>query len=472
MRSQTVRRPWAFHDRPFCFIGVVRLLAWISVAHCLVVTTLAEDEVELLSGIRVQGKIIERTEQSIKIQVTVESRQLIRSYPLNRVRAVIREGQRQVLTPQTADLSKTGPGVNSEGALSPSLSAGSEILQRTAAAVESLIQKMGRTAPDWFDATPLEYPETLNLTWPEPTPIIWNYTRNVDHYIWDIINTNPKRYPSGVRLMHHMLQVNQTSEGTRARVMDQLGRMYFEFFRDYARAAFWWRQANVEKSPKFSQSPSPAHLAECYWRLGSRSMAMDLLNHVRLTPAVVKAWGDLKEKEKALRLCDEGLRNGFLPSQTYLLAGDVCRTVRDFSQAAEFYRKVLEVSVEGTPARVEQIRRDQDRSRATLEVIRLFDTLDVSRIADGPYAGKSLGYSGNVEVEAVVKAGRIESLNVAHHSDRQYYHAIEETTRRILARQTVSGVDAISGATITSEAVIRASAKALAEGMSTNAAQK
>jgi uncharacterized protein with FMN-binding domain len=265
-----------------------------------------------------------------------------------------------------------------------------------------------------------------------------------------------------------VLAVNQDKESARLRAMNELGRMYFEFFRDYPRAAFWWREAGVERNPRFTQSSSPARLAECYWRMGSRSMAVELLGRLPLTLAVIKLWGDLKETEKALRLCEQGLEQGFLPSQTYLLAGDVCRTARDFNRAAEFYRKVLQAGPAGPQAK--EIERDQERARETLEVIRLFDTLDISRVPDGSYPGKSLGYSGNVEVEAVVKAGRLESLRVVHHSDRQYYHAIEETIRRILARQTVNGIDAISGATVTSEAVIRASAKALAEGTSTHRA--
>ena len=318
----------------------------------------------------------------------------------------------------------------------------------------------------------MEYPDTLDLSWPEPAPVIWNYTRNVDHYIWDIINTNARRYRGGVRLMHHLLVVNQQNEGTRARVMNELGRMYFEFFRDYARAAFWWRQAKVDQNPNFNQTPNAARLAECYWRLGDRSLAVESLRRLPLTAGVIKTWGDLKETGTALRLCEEGLKRGLPPNQVHLLAGDACRAARDFDKAAEFYRKVMEVPAQGSPAQLEQIKRDQDRAQATLEVIRLFDTLDVSRIPDGTYAGKSLGYSGVLEVEAVVKGRRIEAINVTYNPDRQYFHAVDETIRRILLKQTVNGVDAISGATVTSEAVIRASAKALAEGMSANAVHK
>lgn len=441
--------------------GLCSWLLWLFLAGA---TAWADDEVELLSGTRLTGKIFERTEQSIKIQVTVDNRPLIRTFPASRVRAVTQNGQRQVLTLIGADSAKPIPGGGPT--VSSALTASSEMVQRTPEAIDALLEQMGRTPPDWFDATPLEYPETLDLAWPEPTPIVWNYTRNVDHYIWDIINSNPNRYRNGVRFMHHLLVVNQKNEATRARIMNELGRMYFEFFRDYARAGFWWRQAKVDRNPKFSQTPSAARLAECYWRLGNRGLAVALLERLPLTLAVIKAWGELKETDKALHLCEEGLRRGFLPSQTYLLAGDVCRTARDFSKAAEFYGKVLSLPAQGKPQ--EQIKRDQERARESQEVMRLFDALDVSRIPDGTYPGKSLGYAGSVEVEVAVKAGRIKDIHVTQNPDRQYYRAVEDTIRRILNRQTVNGVDAVSGATFTSEAVIRASAKALAEGMNTN----
>lgn len=431
-----------------------RWLSWVFLSWLAATAALAADEIELLSGTRLEGKIIERTEQSIKIQLTVENRPLVRSYPLNRVRAITQNGRRQILASGDKD---------SPAAVASAAAPGTQ-------SMDSLIEQMGRTPPDWFDSTPLEYPETLDLSWPEPAPVIWNYTRNVDHFLWDIISSNPKRYRSGIRFMHHLLSVNQRNEGVRGRAMNELGRMYFEFFRDYARAAFWWRQAKVDQNPKFAQSPSPAHLAECYWRLGSRSSATQLLERLPLTPAVIKAWADLKETDKAIRLCEEGLKRGLPPSQIYLLAGDACRAARDFSKATEFYQKVL--SVPRPAPQGEEIKRDQERAQATLEVIRLFDTLDVSRIPDGAYPGKSLGYYGHVEVEAVVKSGRVVDIKVTYNPDRQYFHAVDESIRRILERQTVNGVDAISGATVTSEAVIRAAAKALSSGMSTNAAGK
>ena len=61
-------------------------------------------------------------------------------------------------------------------------------------------------------------------------------------------------------------------------------------------------------------------------------------------------------------------------------------------------------------------------------------------------------------------AGQLTAIHITSLSDKQYYHAVDATIHKILKRQTVQGIDAVSGATVTSEAVIRATAKALAQG--------
>jgi uncharacterized protein with FMN-binding domain len=70
-----------------------------------------------------------------------------------------------------------------------------------------------------------------------------------------------------------------------------------------------------------------------------------------------------------------------------------------------------------------------------------------------------------LHVAVSVKRARIESVNVTAHQEKQFYSAITDTTARILEKQGVKGVDMTSGATITAEAMVNATAKALASGM-------
>ena len=99
--------------------------------------------------------------------------------------------------------------------------------------------------------------------------------------------------------MHHLLAVNKGDPRVRARVVRSLGGMYFRFFQDYPRAAFWWRQAGVKAG-----DPDSVALAECYWRLGNKSMAMVLLKQRSLRPSMIKLWGDMGETDRALQLAE------------------------------------------------------------------------------------------------------------------------------------------------------------------------
>jgi uncharacterized protein with FMN-binding domain len=66
-----------------------------------------------------------------------------------------------------------------------------------------------------------------------------------------------------------------------------------------------------------------------------------------------------------------------------------------------------------------------------------------------------------VEVTVEVKAGKLDSVKVSDHHEKQYYSSIAEVPVRILSKQGIKGVDTTTGATLTSEAIINAAAKAL-----------
>jgi uncharacterized protein with FMN-binding domain len=68
-----------------------------------------------------------------------------------------------------------------------------------------------------------------------------------------------------------------------------------------------------------------------------------------------------------------------------------------------------------------------------------------------------------VQVSVKVKSKRIESVKVTQHKEKQYYSSMRDVPEQIIAKQGVKGVDATSRATITGNAIINATAKALAE---------
>jgi uncharacterized protein with FMN-binding domain len=304
----------------------------------------------------------------------------------------------------------------------------------------------------------LNYPKTLDLSWPQKPAGGWNNQKNMGQYIWDVINPNTTRWREGIRLMHHLLQYHKDDSTKLARVMDSLGRMYHDFEEDYARAAFWWRKAGRERS---WQGPPSVKLARCYWKLGSKQMAEQLLNQLPIYSTSIKLWADMGETSKALQLCNAYANSGF-PDIAYLYAGDACRILGKYREAIDYYERVLKVSATGRAKN--RIQRNQARARDNIEGIKVFDSLELSRIADGTYQGRSLGYAGDVNVQVVVQSGRIESVKVTSHKEKQFYSALSDTPRQIVAKQGLKGIDAVSGATITSEAIINATARALASG--------
>lgn len=438
-------RPWHFGsspDRRDLRLAIARSSVSFVVGIMLVAPSTAADMIEFLNGTKISGTIIKinKAERLITIDAAVAGRTFTKQYDYKIIHAVTYRGKRYEFNP----MPNNAPGSPSSRTL------------RSRAEVEKLVNDAGRTPPDWFDQTPVEYPKTLDLSWPQPAPKGWNNQKNIGQYIWDIINPNPGRWRSGVRLMHHLLAVHKDDPALQIRIMQSLGAMYFRFFQDYARAAFWWKNASVR-----SGTSDGIALAECYWRLGNKSMAEALLGSGRLYPGMVKLYGEMGNRQKALQVAEAYVRAGGDAQQVYLLAGDACRKAGDHRSAVQYYEKVLTTQ----NARNEDYdKRAKERARDSLEAIRLFDQFDLGQVAEGTYTASSPAYNGDLEVRVEVAANRIESVEVTRHSEKQFYSAITDTTAQIIEKQSVNGVDATSRATVTSVAIVNATAKALATG--------
>ena len=421
---------------------------------------------EFTSGAKLTGKVVARDDAFITLEVTMGDHTYSRKCPVDRIHAVTIGERREIINEKPAGSHTPPPTTTSPGpsATPPRTGAGSAMgpsatFQQTPTQIVATIDRLGRTQPDWWETVPLDYPRTLDLQWPMPPSGNWNSQRNVGQYVWDIINPNPNKWRGGVRFMHHMLSVHKDNPTVRVRAMKELGRMYHDLLQDYPRAAFWWRAAGVDKGDR---TRAGVQLAATYWKLGSKPMAMELLDRVPLQFASIKLLADMGETEQALRLAEANMR-GPAADLAYLYAGDACRIVGQHEQALKYYEGCLNVPAVGQAA--QRIQRNQQRARANIEAIRLFEMLDLRRVADGTYRGSGPGYAGQILVEVAVRAGRIDRVRVVSHKEKQFYSAISDTSRKIVEKQGVKGVDTTSGATITSEAIINATAKALTSGM-------
>jgi uncharacterized protein with FMN-binding domain len=402
------------------------------------------DTVELSTGAKATGKIKSYSGSKVIIELKVGTRTFQRTYPKSRVKAIIVNGKRiDMKSGATTSVSPAGR------------------TERSREEIIAEIEREGKTPPDWYEATPLNYPKTLDLAWPMPPPKGWNSSKNVGQFIWDRINPNANKWREGVKFMHHILSVTKDN-AVRQRAMRSLGAMYHNLLQDNARAAFWYRMSGLEN--QLSDAPQAGvFLADCYWKLGSKQMALEVLAKMKRKPYLaIKLLGDLGEPDAAISLGEAFAKSG-QASTSFLYAGDACRVAGRLEDAEKYYRRAI-AGIPAKEAGKPHRKRDKARAEASIAAIRFY-SLDPKKVRDGKYTSSSIGYEAPVKVEVVVKSGQIESVKVTQHREKQYYSSLTDTPRKILSRQGVAGIDATSSATITSEAIINATAKALASGL-------
>jgi uncharacterized protein with FMN-binding domain len=406
----------------------------------------AADLVEFLSGAKMDGVVTEirKDQKEFDFEAKVGARTVTRTYPFHKVHAVTFRGSRFVITPASATTpTKTD-------------AKGNPI--RSKAEIDRLIDMVGSTTPDWFESTELNYPDTLDLSWPlKPPTKGWNSKRNMGQHIWDTINPNTSKWRGGIKLVHHCTTLHEGDRALLKRDRTTLGRMYFDLMQDYPRAAYWLRKGGAARGDR------PAVLlAECYWRMGNRQLAMQNLvsrtYNAGAAAMAVKLYGNMGNLPEALKMADR-LAGSQASYEGYIAAGDALRQAGRFDQAIEFYNRVL---ADKNFRNEDYEKRFKARARESIEAIELFEKADVTSIPDGTQKGFSTGYNGRIDVDVTVAGGEIKSVKVTQHREKQFYSALTDTEASILKLQTVRGVDGTSGATITSRAIVNATAKALA----------
>ncbi len=415
----------------------------------------AEDLVEFLSGSKVRGKVlaIRKDAKEFDFEASVSGRTFKRTYAYDKVEAVTINGTRFVLN------AKPEPGGTSRGDRSghTASNSGGSPSQGSRAAIERLIENTGSSPPDWYDDVPLDYPKTLDLSWPlKRTTKGWNEKKNVFEYLWGVVNPNPGRWKSGIKLVHHILSTHRDNPTLLARDMQHLADMYFRLLQDYPRAAFWYRKARVEKG-----KPPSVRLAECYWQMGGKAMALEQLKARTVSLDAVKLYSDMGETQRALQLVEAFARLG-RTHEAYLLGGDACRSAGRPEEAVQYYQKVLQNK---NARNAEYLHRFHARARESIEAIRLVTQADPRLVADGTHTATTMGYAGPLEVKVTVASGRIESVKVTKHREKQFFAALIDIPQQIVSKQSVQGIDALSGATVTSQAIVNGTAKALADGV-------
>jgi uncharacterized protein with FMN-binding domain len=324
--------------------------------------------------------------------------------------------------------------------------------------IDALIDSAGKTPPDWWDSVNLAFPNTMDLTWPQRPGGKWNPQRNINQYFISIINPKPALHKQGCKFMHHVLNINKDSKDVQARAMQMLGRIYGIYLHDYARGAFWYRKA--AKAGAMNPNDT-ADLAFYYWKLGSREMALAELNRGgQYSGRTIRVLGSMGEVAAALQLAGQMARS--YPDEGGLAGADVCRVNGRYAEADQWYQRVLSVPQPKDPKQMARWKRYNDRAKGGIEVAQALGQFDLAKAADGTYSGAGGGFRGPVTVQVAIKSGKIENVKIAQTKEDWPLNALVAVPAQIIEKQSLKGVDSVSGATCTAEAVLIGAGKALA----------
>ena len=423
------------------------------------------DELELVNGTKFRGLVVEKADLFVRFEVHMPGAKLIVRYPTREVASVKIDGKAPVFDkpkPPVAPPAQPAPPTPPiPPAPRPPAQPSKPVSDsRSVSEIDALIEKTSQTPPPWWDSVPLNYPRTLDLTGKYQSTK-WEPQKKLGAYMFSVITPNPGRWRSAIKLWHHVLSVRKNDPTGLAQAMNQLAMAYRRYEKDYARSAFWYRKAMAAGHRPYGIDV--VGLAECYRHLGSAAMAQAHMKRYGLDRSpygeAIRLWAEMGQVDLAIRLAGAMIRQGYA-GQGYMYLGNVYRLVGRNAEALAAYEKALANAKSDRNAK-----RLTQRAQSSIEAIKLFDALDLTQIRDGTYTGETISFRGPLQVQVVVRGGRIESVKVTRHKDDIYYTSITDIPQRIVKAQGFKGIDAITGATVTCSAIVNAAAKALYSGM-------
>ena len=320
------------------------------------------------------------------------------------------------------------------------------------AEIEAQIAKAGKTPPEWWDSVKLTVPTNLDLTGTSAAARA-NPTRELARFFHFNYDQNPYRYQEGCKLVHHILSLAKDNKEIKLWALQKLGQYYGQLLQDYPRGVFWYRKAAEVGGLR---TLDVSILASCYGKLGCKEMALaELEKAEELNSQGIRVLAELGEVDKALGLAVQ--LAAVSPDEGNLLAGDLCRFTGKYDEAIKYYQQ----AVAGTG----KAYRYRNRAATSIEAIRAMQNIDLAKTPDGVYRGTGNGYRGPITVETTVKAGRIEKIEVVSNRDDWPLNIEIAVPAQIIEKQSVKGIDNVSAATFTTEAVLNAAGKALSSGV-------
>ncbi len=155
------------------------------------------------------------------------------------------------------------------------------------------------------------------------------------------------------------------------------------------------------------------------------------------------------------------------PWRTSSMAGiqdhycDLYAKMGDLAKAREHYAEAVRLyPASDQPYGRHLLPRQVAKVKTKLDLLTL-QSLATSRLRDGAYTGRALGYSDkkDMEVAVTIRAGKIANVTVDH-EEKIDLNATKIIPLRIIEKQSLQ-VDGVTGATITSQAIVEGAFQAL-----------
>lgn len=139
--------------------------------------------------------------------------------------------------------------------------------------------------------------------------------------------------------------------------------------------------------------------------------------------------------------------------------GDLYARMGDVDKAKTHYRKAIELYPTARPPYGGHLLpRRAKKVQSKLDLLS-YSSLANTSLKDGVYNEQALGYSGVIDLAVTVSEGRIANIDIKH-KEKIEQNAVVIIPQRIISKQSLQ-VDGISGATVTKQAIVAGTYRAL-----------
>ncbi|GAA0068384.1 hypothetical protein UT300002_31700 [Clostridium perfringens] len=116
-----------------------------------------------------------------------------------------------------------------------------------------------------------------------------------------------------------------------------------------------------------------------------------------------------------------------------------------------------------TPEQSRKLEKSNNKEKEDIDNKKDENNMNLNGIKDGTYLGEAKGYGGNIKVKVTIESGKIKNIEVLSHSETPKYYENGSKVIGSIIKANSTDVDAVSGATLTSNGIKNAVRDALSK---------